>query len=186
MSHDHLRYIEKMDQSMLEELMRDYGHDVWNFSFFLTKNHVLADDITQDTFIQAYRHVAGYRGEASVKTWLLRITRNISYNYMKSAFIRKVFLFGLGSSNETSRSAEDAFLEKEATSEVWRQVFALPTKLRETLVLHAKYQLSIQEIANVLQIPEGTVKSRLFTARKMITKSLEEVDGSGVNETKLV
>lgn len=186
MSHDHLRYIEKMDQSMLEELMRDYGQDVWNFAFFLTKNHVLADDITQDTFIQAYRHVNSYRGEASVKTWLLRITRNISYNYMKSAFIRKVFLFGLATSNETSRSAEDSFLEKEAANEVWRQVFALPTKLRETLVLHAKYQLSIQEISNVLQIPEGTVKSRLFTARKMITKSLERVNGSGVNETKLV
>lgn len=51
LDHDYLRYIEKMDQAILEDVMRHYGQDVWNFSYFLTKNRALADDITQDTFI---------------------------------------------------------------------------------------------------------------------------------------
>jgi RNA polymerase sigma-70 factor (ECF subfamily) len=175
-----------MDQVMLEDLMAHYGQDVWNYAYFLTKNRMHADDIAQDAFIQAYRHVRSFRGESSVKTWLLRITRNISFNYMKSAFFRKVFLMGLAGPKETSRSAEEAYFEKEAANEVWRRVFTLPAKLRETLVLHAKYQLSIQEIANILQIPEGTVKSRLFTARQRLSKTLGGADESGTEETRLV
>ena len=129
----------------------------------------MADDITQDVFLQAFRHVTSFRGEASVKTWLLKITRNTSYNYRKSAFFRKVLLVGAVTSKEYNRSAEQSFLEKEATHEVWKQVFNLPTKFREVLVLHAKYHLPLSEIAQILKIPKGTVKSRLFGARKKLS-----------------
>ncbi len=149
--------------------MNKYGQDVWNFAFSICKNRQLADDIAQDVFLQVYRHVATFRGESSVKTWLLKITRNISYNYRKSAFIRKVTLVDLVHRTGQSQSAEDIFLEQEAVSEVWLCVFQLPVKFREVIVLDAKYHLSVSEIAGVLNISEGTVKSRLHRARKKMT-----------------
>jgi RNA polymerase sigma-70 factor, ECF subfamily len=173
-SEDYLQYMVHMNQAAFEELMRQYGQDVWNFAYFLTKNRSMADDITQDVFLQAYRHVAGFRGESSVKTWLLRITRNISSNYRKSAFFRRVLLMGTVAEGRSNRSAEQAFLEKEAANTVWRQVFQLPVKLRAVLVLHAKYQLTAPEIAHILNIPEGTVKSRLSGARKKLSILLKE------------
>ncbi|MBW7475844.1 RNA polymerase sigma factor [Paenibacillus oenotherae] len=163
-----------MDPFTLDELMKQYGQEVWNFAFFLTKNSSMADDITQDVFLQVYRHISSFRGEASVKTWLLRITRNISCNYRNTAFFRKVLLVDTAVSKEYSRSAEQSFLEKEAANHVWKQVFNLPVKFREVLVLHAKYQLSISDIAHILKIPEGTVKSRLFGARKRMSALLKE------------
>jgi RNA polymerase sigma-70 factor (ECF subfamily) len=171
---DYLPYMNKMDSYTLEDLMQQYGQDVWNFAYLLTTNRSMADDITQDVFLQVYQHVATFRGEASVKTWLLRITRNISYNYRKSAFIRKVLLVDVIVPKGNSHSAEQSFLDNEAANEVWRQVFKLPTKFREVLILNVRYELSMQEIAGLLRIPEGTVKSRLHTARKRLLILLKE------------
>ncbi|MVP00324.1 sigma-70 family RNA polymerase sigma factor [Paenibacillus sp. N10] len=158
-----------MNGYTLEDLMNTYGQDVWNFAFSICKNRQLADDIAQDVFLQAYRHVASFRGESSVKTWLLKITRNISYNNRKSAFVRKVMLVDFVHRAGQSQSAEDIFLEQEAANEVWLCVFRLPVKFREVIVLDAKYHLSVSEIAGVLNISEGTVKSRLHRARKKMT-----------------
>ena len=174
MSDDYLKYLVAMDSRSLDDLMTKYGQDVWNYAYCITKKRSMADDITQDVFIQAYRHVASFRGESSVKTWLLRICRNISYNYRNTAFFRKVLLIDSIVLKEFNRSAEQSFLEKEAANEVWKQVFHLPKKYREPLMLHAKYQLSLLEIADILKIPEGTVKSRLFGARKRLTILLKE------------
>lgn len=173
----YLRYAVDMDELTLDALMKRYGQDVWNFAWLLTKNRALADDIAQDVFLQAYRHVSSFRGEASVKTWLLKITRNISVNYRKSAFVRRVLLMERVREQESSRSAEHDFMEREAVNEVWRRVFELPGKYREALVLHARYGLPLQEIAGILGIPEGTVKSRLFHARKKLERKLKEGEG---------
>lgn len=174
MSMDGLTYLAEMNEDVLADLIKQYGQEVWNYAYFVTKNRAAADDITQDVFIQVFKHVTSFRGESSVKTWLLKITRNISYNYRSSAFIRKVLLVDIIVSKGVGRSAEQSFLEQEASNDIWRLVMSLPTKYREVLVLHAKYQLSLKEIADVLQIPEGTVKSRLYHARKRMTELMKE------------
>jgi len=174
LNEDALAYLTEMNEDILSDLIAKYGQEVWNYAYFVTKNRSMADDITQDVFIQAYRHIASFRKESSVKTWLLKITRNISYNYRSSAFIRKVLLVDIIAPGGTSRSAEQAYLEQEATNDVWKHVMSLPTKHREVLVLHAKYQLTLKEIADVLQISEGTVKSRLHHARKRMIELMKE------------
>lgn len=174
MGDEYLKYLVNMDDAILEDLMKRYGQDVWNYAHFKTKNRSMADDITQDVFIQAYHHITYFRGESSVKTWLLKITRNISCNYLRSAFIRRVLLVDVVRTRDYDSSAEQAFIDREATNMIWRQVYRLPTKYREMLLLHAKHQLSINEIAQILNIPEGTVKSRLFTARRRLSALLQK------------
>lgn len=174
MSGDYARHMETGSAEWLEEVMDAYGQDVWNFAYFATKNRAIADDIAQEVFIRAYRHVHLFRGESSVKTWLLKITKNLSINYRKSAFFRKALLVDFIVRSGNGHSAEHEFLEREVANEIWACVFRLPAKCREALILHAKYELSIQEIAHILGIPEGTVKSRLSAARKKLSKMLKE------------
>lgn len=174
MSQDYAKHMESGNAEWLEETMSAYGQDVWNFAYMATRDRAMADDIAQEVFIRAYRQIHAFRGESSLKTWLLKITRNISINHRKSAFVRKVFLVDFISRNESGDSAEQAFLEREAANEVWACVFRLPAKCREALVLHAKHELPLHEIADILGIPEGTVKSRLFTARKKLSLMLKE------------
>lgn len=177
-----LRALTAMDPASLEELMAEYGQDVWNFAYFLTKDRSMADDIAQDVFLQAYRHIDSFRAESSVRTWLLKIARNTSLNYRNAAFFRRAVLMDKLGAAGTHRSAEQDYLEREAANRVWLCVFRLPVKLREALVLHAKYELPVQEIADMLKIPAGTVKSRLFKARKRMKALLEEGERNDAND----
>lgn len=158
----------------LINLMTEYGDDVWNFAYFLTRRSDAADDISQDVFLSAYNGLYAFRGECSVKSWLLGIARNKSLTYLKSAFIRKVTLVETVFPNRQSApSAEKVAFDRMESREVWECIMKLPRKLREVLILDYHYGLSIREIARLLLLSEGTVKSRAFRARKRMSDLLQ-------------
>jgi RNA polymerase sigma-70 factor (ECF subfamily) len=172
--HDYLIHVERMDDISFRSLMEAYGEDVWGYAYSITRNTHQADDIAQDVFLKAFTKIADFRGESSVKTWLLTITRNLSYNVRKSAFIRKVTLVDVVRCSGTQRSAESQYLDQVYTNELWNIVMRLPIKYREVLLLEAKHQLTGKEMSILLGMSEGTVKSRLHRARQAVTKSLKE------------
>ncbi len=174
MEHGYLKFINHSDdkESIFRDIMLTYGQDVWSYAYFLTRRYDAADDITQDVFLKVYEKLFTFRGESSFKTWLLSITRNKSINYLKSAFIRKVTLMEYVIRKGSNRSAENEFIDKQFTEDIWKYVLGLPYKLREVLILEAHYHLSFKEITALLSISEGTVKSRLFRARAKINDLL--------------
>ncbi|MFK7695153.1 RNA polymerase sigma factor [Paenibacillus sp. HJGM_3] len=163
----------------LDQLMQDFGQDVWNFAYFLTRDRHASDDISQEVFLRAFRSVKDFRGESTVKTWLLKITRNLSFNHRNSAFLRRVTLFEWVRRSDTATSAEHEFMDREAANEIWRIILDLPLHYREVLLLDLQHEMTIQEMAGVLGVSEGTVKSRLHRARAKVSKKLQEV---GVHE----
>lgn len=172
-SHEYLRYMtESTDKkTILQNLMEQYGSDVWNYAYSLTHKWEVADDITQDVFLKAYRHLHTFRCKSSVKTWLLAITRNTIKDYRKSAFIRKVTLVDrISPKNSAHPSAEQEVMDKQATNDIWKKVLKLPVKYREVLILYGHYQLSMKEIADLLGVSIGTVKSRLYHARNKVNQ----------------
>ncbi|WP_254639615.1 RNA polymerase sigma factor [Cohnella sp. GbtcB17] len=179
MDESHWSYIENMDAGGLRELMAQYGSEVWNLAFVLTKRRELADDISQDVFLAAYRKIDTFRGASSVRTWLLSITRNTALNRLRSAFMRRVTLMDRidPRAHEACPSAESEALRRSLSNEIWGDVMRLPVKLREALVLQARYELSVKEIALLLDLSEGTVKSRLSRARQRMIRLREEASG---------
>jgi RNA polymerase sigma-70 factor (ECF subfamily) len=175
LEHEYLKFLTDGGdpKTILHELITTYEKDVWNFAFSLTRRFDQADDITQDVFVKSYHNLYSYRGECSVKTWLLTITRNTAYNYLKSAFLRKVTLVGYAIDLRRHNSAENEAIDHIVTEEVWRKVLQLPIKFREVLVLSVHQEFSIAEISRILNIPEGTVKSRLYHARKKMAVLLD-------------
>ncbi|OWA36031.1 hypothetical protein B9G55_09190 [Saccharibacillus sp. O16] len=169
-----------MNEGDLRSIMERYGEDVWNYLYIMTRKHELADDLTQETFIRAHRHLGSYRGEASMKTWLLRIARNRWYSYRRLAFVRKVTLPGHLPEPQSWESAEETFLNDELASEVWRIVMRLPLKYREILMLRAHYELSMEELAHALNISLSAAKTRLQRARRQAAELWEkEREGRG-------
>ncbi|REK72054.1 RNA polymerase sigma factor [Paenibacillus paeoniae] len=146
--------------------MQVHGQEVWNYAYFLTKHQDWADDITQDVFLRIYRSPNTFRGESSVRTWLFAITRNCVFNYRRSAFLRKVTLMGRVKHSGEAPSAESEALANQYIDEIWESVMALPAKYREVLILDARYELSLKEIADITGLSIGTVKSRLSRARR--------------------
>lgn len=169
--------------AVLEELMAEYGNDVWNFAYFLTKRRDAADDVAQEVFLTVYSRMYTFRGESSLKGWILAITRNKALNYLKSSFIRKVVLSTgwqkRDGAEPSSESAEQVAIDREASRHIWEQVMKLPRKHREVVVLAFHYELSMAEIAASLQVSEGTVKSRLHRAKRKMASLLENSGKEG-------
>lgn len=158
--------------AVLGELMREYGKDVWNFAFFLTRKRELADDIAQDVFVKVYERLYDFRGQSSVRTWLLAITRNTAIDALRSSWLKRVILHPGRIERFASPSAEQETMRRLAADELWDTVLDLPRKLREVLLLSCHYGQSMREIAELLGISEGTVKSRLHRARAAVNKKL--------------
>lgn len=175
MEENYLNSATSLGAPEIEELVHRYWHEIWQYAFFLTRQEQLAEDIAQDTFVQAFRSISSFRGESSVKTWLFKIARNTAFNYRKSAFFRKVTLFGLLKDKTTYFSAETHYFNNILTDEIWEAVLALPKRYREIIILHAHYGLNHAELVALLGISAGTVKSRLHRARVKLKQMMEEV-----------
>jgi RNA polymerase sigma-70 factor (ECF subfamily) len=130
---------------------------------------------TMDVFIKAYYRIETFRGQSSLKTWLLTITRNTAFRYRRSAFFRNVSLFASSMPGRSGRSAETEYMEERYADNIWDVIMALPDKYREVLVPDIRYELSTIEIAKLLNIAPGTVKSRLHRAREKVQQNLKEV-----------
>ncbi|MDQ1913984.1 RNA polymerase sigma factor [Paenibacillus sp. GD4] len=176
---DYLKHLAQgYDRSIvLRDLMDSFGDDVWNFAYFLTNRSEVADDISQEVFLAAYNSLYAFRGECSVKSWLLTITRNKALHYLQSTFLRKVTLTDTFTKWGTSPAAEQVVFDRLDNRAVWNAVLQLPRKYREVLVLDFHYGLKQKEIAVLLKISEGTVKSRSHRAKKRMSEliSREEV-----------
>ncbi|MEC0127700.1 RNA polymerase sigma factor [Paenibacillus pabuli] len=189
MDYQYLEHAQTIDNYTLSSMMDEYGNDVWNYAYFLTKSNEQADELSQEVFIRAYSGIAHFRGECSLKTWLLTITRNTTFTYRKSRFFRSS-LWGETLPIHTEQvntslgemkpeklvhpSAEAEAISREHVHEIWDIIMALPDKFRELLLLHLKYELTTSEIAEMLGISAGTVKSRLSRAKAKVRKQWEE------------
>jgi RNA polymerase sigma-70 factor (ECF subfamily) len=146
----------------------------------LTGNAADADDLVQDTMLKAYRAWDRFELGTNAKGWLLTILRHAFINEYRRRKRRpeSVDVSALEQFTVLSDIQEDdpqgAFFDRIVDDEVLRAIDELPEAFRETLVLSDVEGLSYQEIARVLEVPVGTVKSRLFRARQMLQVKLYE------------
>lgn len=160
-------------RTALRDLMTTYGDDVWNYAFSLCRNSDMSDDITQEVFLKVYRKLGSFRGESSIKTWLLAITRHTAFDMQRSSFWKRITSSDIFTAAAVQPSAEHEAIERFSINDIWQKVMELPVKYREVLILYAHYQLSMREMAEILKLSEGTVKSRLFHARARVLKLKE-------------
>jgi RNA polymerase sigma-70 factor (ECF subfamily) len=149
-----------------EELVRAHQADVFRFTWYLTRDRDLAEEVTQETFLRAFRFIARFRGESKFSSWLMRIARNCAMDALRGRHRDEQHKETAEPSAVTdggvARAELDAALA--AISEDHRQVFLLVEILG----------LSYQEAADALQVNVGTVKSRMFRARQRLCRALED------------
>jgi RNA polymerase sigma-70 factor (ECF subfamily) len=160
------------DGAAFGELVRKYQRRVYATAFHMTGNHGDADDVAQEAFLRAYKAIAGFDGRADFFTWLYRIVVNVSLNTLRA---RKSHA-SLGDGDESVadpvenpvRTAEG----RELVAQVVRALSELPDSLRITLVLATLEEMPYRQIAETLEIPEGTVAWRVNQARKQLRRKL--------------
>jgi len=148
---------------------------------FVHDNHE-AQDVTQEAFIKAYRALANFRGDSAFYTWLYRIAINTAKNYLVARNRRppdsdiaadEAEFYEGDSILKDNHSPEREMLRDEIEQVVNRTLQQLPDDLRTALTLREFEGLSYEDIANVMDCPVGTVRSRIFRAREAIDKALK-------------
>lgn len=166
----------KGDAKAFEELVRIYQADIWRLCFHLLGNPTLADDVTQDVFVRAFRFLPRFRGDAKFSTWLFSIARNCALDELRKAGRRKRI--------EHTLQAQPDRYSAEATLgiEVREAVTALTLDLREPLVMIDVMGQSYAEVADAMRLPLGTVKSRVHRARELLAHALSDRIRETTNE----
>lgn len=165
--------LQPTDEAAFEQIMREYGTRVLRLATFLVKDRTVAEDLTQDVFVKVYRHLPRFRGQSSIQTWIYRIAVNECKGYLRSWAFRKI-LPRSWIKADSDVSTERVVMDQSERDELVVQVQSLPSMYRQVIVLHYYADLSIAEVANVLYVSEGTVRTRLHRARKQLKKQMGE------------
>ena len=167
------------DRDAFAEIVRSYQRRIYAVAMRMTRRHEVADDITQDTFVRAYRNLGRFDVGRPLRPWLTRIAVNLAINYLNGAAKREQPLYtedapgGPGRRGEARASRpepldanpERALESEELALDLERAVALLSLEQRTVFLLKVVEEMRYQEIAKLLGISEGTVMSRLSRAR---------------------
>jgi len=163
-------------------LVRKYQHKVAKLISRYVRDRAEVEDVAQEAFIRAYRALGGFRGESAFYTWLYRIAVNTAKNYLESLGRRPpgsdievegAELIAAGEPLRESATPERQLLTDEIARTVRQSLEALPEELRTAITLRELEGLSYEEIAEAMDCPIGTVRSRIFRAREAIDRELK-------------
>jgi len=180
----------KGDVDAFEVLVRRHQKRMFNIAYRMLGDYEEAANIVQDAFLSAYRGIKGFKGKAQFSTWLYSILINHSKNRLKQLQTQRLHeAFSLdnpilsddgqikGNPPSNEPSALEHLEKRDIQEKVQRCISALDSASREVLILRDIQGFSYQEISDMLRLPEGTVKSRLFRARESLKDCLKKFIG---------
>jgi RNA polymerase sigma-70 factor (ECF subfamily) len=169
------------NETAIERLIYQYQNGVFRLALSVLDDPVEANEATQDTFIAALAALEGYRENSSFKAWLYTIALNISRNRLRkrrtierlNRTLQNIFRV----QSQRPPSPEETVIRNEKDAALWAALKSLGEKQRTPIVLRYFHDLSTAEIAEILQINEGTVSSRLHIGRERLRTELEQQSG---------
>jgi len=183
-----IKRVQQGDKSAFDLLVIKYQHKILKLIMRYVRDSSEAMDVAQEAFLKAYRAAPSFRGDSAFYTWLYRIAINTAKNYLVAMGRRAPTSTGFDHEEaenfedaEQLRDAatpEDELHGKQIAATVNRAMDALPEDLRTAITLREIEGLSYEEIANVMNCPIGTVRSRIFRAREAIAGELRPLLGT--------
>lgn len=163
----------KGDRSAYGELVRLHYPGVVNVVYHMCGDAGLAEDMAQETFLRAWVNLPSFRPQASLRNWIYRIAVNAALDVLRRRHEEPVDDENLHMLADQAPDPETALIRKEQAALLQQGIRSLPEAARSVLVLREYGELSYQEIATVLDIPIGTVMSRLNYARNRLREVLK-------------
>jgi RNA polymerase sigma-70 factor (ECF subfamily) len=176
-----VKRVQKGDKGAFDLLVLKYEHKIVNLVMRYVRDPEQALDISQEAFIKAYRALPRFRGDSAFYTWLYRIAVNTAKNYLAAQRRRPMDVeldlqdpeqYGLHAKLKETDTPESVTISNELQETLERAIAALPDDLRTAIILRELDGMSYEEIAQTMECPVGTVRSRIFRARDAIGKKI--------------
>jgi len=181
LDHELVRRVQRGDKAAFDLLVRKYQHKLTGLVSRYVSDWSECQDVVQETFIRAYRAVGKFRGDSQFYTWIYKIAVNTAKNHLISSNRRPpmddvdavdAVHYASGERLRDTDTPEHQLLRQEIEQTVTSTVEALPAELRVAITLREVDGLSYEEIAEAMECPIGTVRSRIFRAREAIDAHL--------------
>ena len=194
------------DQGALGELLQNHHQRLYNVSLRIVGNRDDAAEITQDALLKVIEHIGDYNGQCAISTWMIRITMNLSISHLRKRRLRLTTSLdgtsGDGSGGASGGDQGTALREQisgpaelspvarvehhEMLTQLHKAMRQLDEEYRSILVLRDLQDMDYSDIAHVLEIPVGTVKSRLFRARLALRQKMQKLCPAVMGKVSLV
>ncbi len=177
-----VKRVQKGDKRAFDLLVVKYQHKILGLISRYIKDRNEVEDVAQEAFIKAYRALPRFRGDSAFYTWLYRIAINTAKNYLvaqnrrppgSDIDVADAEYIGTGTALQDIETPENNLFRDELKQTVEFAIKALPEDLKTAVTLREYDGLSYEEIADIMDCPVGTVRSRIFRAREAIDKQIE-------------
>jgi len=169
------------DEQAYIELVNRYRDRLMSFVYRFVNDEVVAEDIVQDTLVKLYTHKDYYRNIAKFSTWLYTIAGNLAKTELRKKKRRKVtnlsemgrddWEYDIPSDEDTAKTVHGQFVGEQ----IHKAIQSLPDHFREVIILRDIQELSYEEVSSIVEVPLGTVKSRINRARLQLQEMLKEL-----------
>jgi RNA polymerase sigma-70 factor (ECF subfamily) len=178
------------DQAAWDAIVRQHWRKVFNVAYKFVGKHDEAEDLTQEIFLKIFKSLDTFDRRANFQTWLISVSRNLCIDHYRSVRKERETIARDVDASELATAAPEAgpmaALEQRDRVTLLRQALArLPTTLRTAVLLRDIQELSYQEIADRLAVPEGTVKSRINRGRTELARQIRKLRGNQYSPTGL-
>jgi RNA polymerase sigma-70 factor (ECF subfamily) len=178
-----VRMCQKGDKNAFGQLLIRYQDRVFSVLYRLVRDRDAVRDLAQDVFVNAFKSIQSFQGKSSFYTWLYRIAMHTGLNYLNLARVRTTSTYEnediekrlMAISPNGGNWLEEGYLLNEAAQAAVAAIEELPDDYKKVVILKEYEDMSYEEIAEVLDIPIGTVRSRLNRARKELKKNLKHL-----------
>lgn len=157
-----------IDENTIKELMDTYGNNILRICFLYIKDYHIAEDITQETFIKVYEKYHTFKKNSDIKTWIISIAINQCKMFLRKHKLDTIHL------DDISIVYTESFLQNEQNRIILEEIYKLPKKYLDVIVLYYYQDLKIEEISKILKITQSAVKSRLKRAKEKLKPNLKE------------
>ncbi|MEM1418817.1 MAG: sigma-70 family RNA polymerase sigma factor [Myxococcota bacterium] len=181
-----VRAVQAGDQAAFRELFERYHRRAYAVAFGVVRNKQDALDVVQEAFVKVHRHIQGFQGTSSFYTWLYRIVMNLSIDHVRRRKGTSLdYDDGIGRGDDevagdgallptvADANPRKTVLRRELAEAMQKALDTLPEHHRAVILLRELEGLSYEEMARVLEVPKGTIMSRLFHARRKMQAELE-------------
>jgi RNA polymerase sigma-70 factor, ECF subfamily len=169
--------VEKVSADAFEQLYQEYSDKIFSYIYLLVHDKEVAEDLTQDTFIKAYKNWDQFNGESHLFTWLFRISRNVTIDYLRKKRLLTFFSIEKYQFESNQQTPLEIVMKGERMTTLYEAIRNLKLSYQEVLILRKIKEFSIKETAEILNWNENRVKittSRAIAAlKKELTKRRE-------------
>jgi len=171
--------------TVFREIVELFKNRVFGMAYKFTNNYEEAQDLSQDIFLKIYKEIGSFRFESKLSTWVYRISINTCLDWKRKN--SKVRILSTSIVNDDDETVEldikdenplpdEVFMQTETQREVHELVYGLPDKYKTVIILYHFNNMSYQDISTALNIPERTVETRLYRARRLLKDELTKLN----------